>query len=315
MMRQKPLAARLRHKHPLLHSFVAQTELWLLCIPIIIWVLVFAYYPMYGLTMAFVKYVPGKEIWQSEWIGLQLFTRFLTGSDFPRLLRNTLVMSGLGITIGFVCPILFAFMINEIGRVRLKKVVQTASYLPHFISWVVAGAMVSTLLATDGVLNDLLMALGVVDKRISFLQKGEWYWGLYTIVNIWKGLGWSAIIYLSAMAGVDEELYQAGSLDGLGRFGMARHITLPAIMPTVIILWIMNVGYILSAGFDQHLIIGNNLTQKYWDVIDTYSYRYGVQNGFYSMGTAVSLMKSLVGFALVLTTNTIARRISDTSLF
>ncbi len=175
--------------------------------------------------------------------------------------------------------------------------------------------MVTQLLATDGVVNDFLVATGLSDSRISFLQKGEWYWGLYTIVNIWKGLGWSTIIYLSAMSGVDEELYQAGSIDGLGRWGLATRITLPSILPTIVLLWIMGVGNILSAGFDQHLIIGNPLTQKYWDVIDTYSYRYGVQQGYYSMGTAVSLMKSLVGFILVLVTNGIARKVSDVALF
>ena len=161
----------------------------------------------------------------------------------------------------------------------------------------------------------LLLAVGLIEEPISYLQKGEWYWGLYTVVNIWKSLGWSTIIYLSAMSGVDEELYQAGVIDGLGRLGLARHITLPTIIPTIVLLWIMNVGNILSAGFDQHLIIGNTITQRYWDVIDTYSYRYGVQQGYYSMGTAVSFMKALVGFVLVLVTNCIARRASDVALF
>ena len=161
----------------------------------------------------------------------------------------------------------------------------------------------------------MLIQLGVIDKALPFLNKGEWYWVLYTIVNIWKSLGWSAIIYLSAMSGVDEELYQAGAIDGLGRWGMARHITLPSILPTIVLLWIMNVGSILNAGLDQHLIIGNSLTQQYWDVIDTYTYRYGVQEGYYSMGTAVTLMKSLVGFALVYITNAISRKVSDVALF
>ncbi len=314
-MTAKAPAAVGAKRHPLLRSFRQQRELWLLCVPIIVWVAIFCYYPMYGLLMAFVNYIPGKEIWQCDFVGLKYFSKFVLGKEFPRLLRNTLAMSGLSITIGFACPILFAFMLNELGNMKVKKVVQTASYLPHFISWVVAGAMVTQLLATDGIVNDLLINTGLTDTRISFLQKGEWYWGLYTIVNIWKGLGWSSIIYLSAMSGVDEELYQAGSIDGLGRLGLAVHITLPTIVPTIVLLWIMGVGNILSAGFDQHLIIGNTLTQKYWDVIDTYSYRYGVQEGYYSMGTAVSLMKSLVGFVLVLVTNGIARRVSDVALF
>lgn len=286
-----------------------------MCVPILIWVGVFCYYPMYGLTMAFVDYQPGMQIWECNFVGLKYFIDFVTKPIFGQVLRNTLVMSILGQTIGFICPILFAFALNEIGNMKIKKVVQTASYLPHFISWVVAGSMITNLLSTDGTVNSFLLQFGLIDKSISFLNKGKWYWCIYTIINIWKGMGWSAIIYLSAMSGVDEELYQAGSIDGLGRWGLARHITLPSILPTIVLLWIMGIGNILSAGFDQHLIIGNPLTQKYWDVIDTYAYRYGVQQGFYSVGTAVSLLKSLVGFALVLITNGISRKVSDVALF
>jgi putative aldouronate transport system permease protein len=301
--------------HTLLHSFKSQREMWLLCIPIIAWAFLFCYYPMYGLTMAFVNYVPGREIWQCDWVGLKYFTQFVNNPVFGQLLRNTLTMSLLGITVGFVAPILFSFSLNEIGHFKTKKLIQTASYLPHFISWVVAGTMFKALLNSDGVVSDLMVSLGLFEKPTNILNKGEWYWGIYTLVNIWKGLGWSAIIYLSAMSGVDEELYQAGAIDGLGRWGMARHITLPSILPTIVLLWIMGVGGILNAGFDQHLIIGNPLTQKYWDVVDTYTYRYGVQEGFYSMATAVTLMKSVIGFALVLITNSISRKVSDVALF
>lgn len=314
-MREAKQPKRLQRRRTLIHSFKSQWEMWLLCVPIIIWALIFCYYPMYGLSMAFVNYVPGRDIWQCDWVGLKYFTSFLQNRVFLQLLRNTLVMSILGITVGFVAPILFAFSLNEIGGLRTKKFIQTASYLPHFISWVVAGAMFKSLLNSDGVVSDLLVSLGIFDKATNLLNKGEWYWVIITLINIWKGLGWSAIIYLSAMSSVDEELYQAGAIDGLGRLGMARHITFPAILPTIVLLWIMGVGGILNAGFDQHLIIGNPLTQKYWDVLDTYTYRYGVQEGFYSMATAVTLMKSVVGFALVVMTNSISRKVSDIALF
>ena len=302
-------------RHPFLTSLIEQREMWLLCVPIIAWVLLFCYYPMYGLLMAFVNYTPGKQIWECSFVGLKYFSQFINGNDFWRILRNTLAMSGLNITVGFIAPILFAFMLNELGNPKVKKLVQTASYLPHFISWVVAGTMVTTVLGTDGVVNDVLISLGSTKTRIQFLQKGEWYWWIITIVNIWKSLGWSAIIYLSAMAGVSEELCEAGAIDGMGRLGIAIHITLPAILPTIVLLWIMQVGNVLSAGFDQHLIIGNTITQRYWEVIDTYTYRYGVQNGYYSLGTAVSLMKSVIGFVLVLITNAIARKVGDVGLF
>ena len=302
-------------RHPFLTSLIEQREMWLLCVPIIAWVLLFCYYPMYGLLMAFVNYTPGTQIWECGFVGLKYFKQFINGNDFWRILRNTLAMSGLNITVGFIAPILFAFMLNELGNPKVKKLVQTASYLPHFISWVVAGTMVTTVLGTDGVVNDVLISLGSTKTRIQFLQKGEWYWWIITIVNIWKSLGWSAIIYLSAMAGVSEELCEAGAIDGMGRLGIAIHITLPAILPTIVLLWIMQVGNVLSAGFDQHLIIGNTITQRYWEVIDTYTYRYGVQNGYYSLGTAVSLMKSVIGFVLVLITNAIARKVGDVGLF
>ena len=302
-------------RHPFLTSLIEQREMWLLCVPIIAWVLLFCYYPMYGLLMAFVNYTPGKQIWECGFVGLKYFKQFINGNDFWRILRNTLAMSGLNITVGFIAPILFAFMLNELGNPKVKKLVQTASYLPHFISWVVAGTMVTTVLGTDGVVNDVLISLGSTKTRIQFLQKGEWYWWIITIVNIWKSLGWSAIIYLSAMAGVSEELCEAGAIDGMGRLGIAIHITLTAILPTIVLLWIMQVGNVLSAGFDQHLIIGNTITQRYWEVIDTYTYRYGVQNGYYSLGTAVSLMKSVIGFVLVLITNAIARKVGDVGLF
>ena len=302
-------------RHPFLTSLIEQREMWLLCVPIIAWVLLFCYYPMYGLLMAFVNYTPGKQIWECGFVGLKYFKQFINGNDFWRILRNTLAMSGLNITVGFIAPILFAFMLNELGNPKVKKLVQTASYLPHFISWVVAGTMVTTVLGTDGVVNDVLISLGSTKTRIQFLQKGEWYWWIITIVNIWKSLGWSAIIYLSAMAGVSEDLCEAGAIDGMGRLGIAIHITLPAILPTIVLLWIMQVGNVLSAGFDQHLIIGNTITQRYWEVIDTYTYRYGVQNGYYSLGTAVSLMKSVIGFVLVLITNAIARKVGDVGLF
>ena len=299
----------------LLRSLKTQRELWLLCIPIIIWVVVFAYYPMYGILMAFVDYIPGKEIFQCDFMGLTYFRQFLTNPSIALLLRNTLAMSSLSLTVGFATPIAFALMLNELGGRKAKKLIQTVSYLPHFISWVVAGSMVYMVLSSDGILNSLLIQFGFTESAVPFLTKGQYYWTTYTLVNIWKSMGWSSIIYLSAMSGVDEELYQAGAIDGLGRWGMVRHITLPSIAPTIMLLWILGIGNILNAGFDYHLIIGNDATRTYWDVIDTYAYRYGVQQGFYSMGTAVSLMKSLIGFLLVCATNYISKKMTDTSIF
>lgn len=298
----------------LLRSFRTQYELWLLSLPIIIWVLIFCYYPMYGITMAFVNYIPGKEIWQCEFVGLKWFIDFFSKPVFWQLLRNTLAMSILGIIFGFPAPIIFALLLNEVGNKNIKKFIQTVSYLPHFISWVVTASIVYLLLSNEGIVNTLLIQLGLTESPIPFLSKGEYYWAMFTVINIWKGVGWSSIIYLSAIAGIDEELYQAGAIDGLGRFGMARYITIPCIAPTIVVLWILNIGGILNAGFEQHLLLGNPMTQKYWDVIDTYVYRYGVQQGFYSMGTAVGLFKSVIGFSLVLITNRICKKYLELSI-
>jgi putative aldouronate transport system permease protein len=265
--------------------------------------------------MAFFNYTPGRDIFQSQFVGLAHFKRFISNPVFMQLLRNTLAMSSLGLTIGFSAPIIFSLMLTEIGHVRIKKLVQTISYLPHFISWVVAGSIVFLLLSSDGVINSLLINLDLTEQSIPFLTRGQYYWAVYTLANLWKSLGWSTIIYLSAIAGVDEELYQAGAIDGLGRLGMVRYITIPSILPTIVLLWILGIGGILNAGFEQHLILGNPMTQNYWDVLDTYSYRYGIQLGYYSMGTAVSLMKSIIGFSLVYMTNRISRRLLDLALF
>jgi len=299
----------------LLRNFRNQTELWLLSIPILFWVGLFCYYPMYGVLIAFFNYFPGKAIFASEFVGLAHFRSFITNRIFFQLLRNTLVMSLLGLSIGFISPIVFSLMLNEIGSKKVKRTIQTISYLPHFISWIAAGSMIYAFLSSDGLINDLGRRFGLIEQAIPFLATGKYYWTIFTIANIWKGIGWSSIIYLSAITGVDASLYESSSIDGAGRWGMMWHITLPSIRPTIVMLWILGIGGILNAGFDQHLVLGNPSTQAYWDVIDTYVYRYGIQNGNYSMATAVGLMKSVIGFTLVFFTNRMSRRILEISLF
>lgn len=218
-------------------------------------------------------------------------------------------------TIGFVMPIVFALLLNEIHHTVFKKAIQTISYLPYFISWVVVASILFTLLGTEGNINSILLHFGWISKPISFLNEKNYFWGILTSANIWKDLGWSAIIYISAIAGVDQELYQAGAVDGLGRFGKVWHITLPGIAPTIILLFIMNIGNILNAGFEQQLLIGNPLTKEVYENIDTYVYRYGVQIGRYSFATAVGLMKSVIGFALVMIANKISAKVTDMRLF
>jgi len=299
----------------LLRNFKSEKELWLLSIPILFWVGLFCYYPMYGVLIAFYNYVPGQAFFASEFVGLAHIKSFITNRMFFQLLRNTLVMSLLGTTIGGVAPIVFSLMLNEIGSKNVKRTIQTISYLPHFISWIAAGSMIYAFLSSDGLVNDLGKRFGLIENAIPFLATGRYYWAIFTIANIWKGIGWSSIIYLAAINSVDSSLYESCSIDGGGRWSMMWHITLPAIRPTIVMLLILSFGGILSAGFDQHLILGNPSTQAYWDVIDTYVYRYGIQQGNFSMATAVSLAKSVIGFALVYLTNRISRKVLDIALF
>lgn len=302
-------------KAGLMKSFRTQKQIWLICAIALVWVIVFCYVPMLGNVIAFFDYVPGKNILDCEFIGLKHWKDFFALPDMWRVFRNTLVISGLNMTVGFVAPIIFALLLNEIHQTVFKKVIQTISYLPYFISWVVVASILMTLLGTEGNINGILQSLGFIDKPISFLNEKNMFWGILTSANIWKDLGWSAIIYISAIAGVDQELYQAGSVDGLGRFGKVWHITLPGIAPTIILLFIMNIGNILNAGFEQQLLIGTPLTKEVYENIDTYVYRYGVQIGRYSFATAIGLMKSAIGFGLVIMANKISGKVADMRLF
>jgi len=291
-----------------------EKELWIIAAIALAWVLVFAYAPMYGIIYSFFEYYPGMTLAESKFVGLKHYKDFFSLPDVWLIIRNTLVISTLGLTIGFVSPIILALLINEI-RVRwFKRTIQTISYLPHFVSWIVVASIIFTLLGSEGFVNDVLLKLGWIERPLTILGEGSYFWALLTSANIWKGVGWSSIIYISAIAGVDQELYQAGAVDGLGRFGMAWHITLPGIRPTVLLLFILGIGSLLNAGFEQQLLLGTPKTREYHEVIDTYVYRYGIQMGRYSFATAVGFMSSVLGLFLVLLTNRISKKLTDMSI-
>ncbi|WP_313637995.1 ABC transporter permease subunit [Paenibacillus sp. FSL K6-0276] len=298
-----------------MRSLYRERQLWLISIPMIIWVLIFSYMPMYGILMAFVNYIPGNTILQSDWVGLTHFKMFFDSPDFSLVLRNTLAISGLSILFGFPAPIVLAILLNELNNKRFKKTIQTISYLPHFISWVVVASILFALLGNEGILNDVLMRWGIIDQPISYLGEGKYFWGIITSANLWKDVGWSTIIYLSAMAGVDSEMYDAGKVDGLNRFGLIWHITLPSIRSTIVLLWILGIGGILNAGFEQQLLIGNAQTREYYEVIDTYAYKYGIELGNYSYGAAIGLLKAIIGVTLVFGANRFSKKVLDTSIF
>jgi putative aldouronate transport system permease protein len=291
-----------------------ERQIWILAVPMLVWVAVFAYLPIYGLVIAFQNFVPGHGYLDGPWVGLANFMRFFSIPEFYNIMRNTVAISLLNMAVGLPGPIILALLFSELRSRRFKKIAQTISYIPYFISWVVIASILSTFLTTDGVINDVLLSLHVLEKPISFLGTGKYFWGILVSANLWKDVGFNTIIYLSAIAGVDSELYEAGRVDGLGRFGLIWHITLPGIRTTIVLLGILGLGGILNAGFEQQLLIGSPMTRQYYEVIDTYVYRYGVQLGNYSFGTAVGLMKSLLGVILVFSANRLSRKILDTSI-
>ena len=277
----------------------------------------FSYYPMYGAVLAFKDFSIRKGILGSPWADpwYKWFKYFFTSPDFSMVMRNTLGMSFLKILIGFPMPILFALLINEIHNRRFKRVVQSVSYLPHFISWVVITGLMHSMLSSDGIVNQVLIMLGLIKDPVLFLGQANLFWGLVTVLGIWKEIGWSSIIYLSAISGLDPEMYESAVLDGAGRIRQAVSITLPCLMPTIVMLFIMQLGYILSVGFEQQYFLQNPMNYKSAEVIDTYVFKMGLQNMKFSYSTAVGLFKSVTGLILVCLTNVITRKTLKMSIF
>ena len=310
----------LGHKNdPLTQSIMRQRYIWLLATPGIVLTFLFSYAPMSGIYMAFTNYAPTKngyftDLLQAPFVGAEWF-RYFFENDFNLVMRNTLITSVLTLIFSFPIPIAIAISLNEVRIKWLKKSIQTVSYLPYFISWVIAANIVITFLSADGVLNTFLQVLHITDKDVLFLQKGEYFWWINALANTWKGMGYNSIIYLAAISGINLEQYEAADVDGATRWQKIVHITLPALKPTILILLILAIGGILNTGFEQILLLQNNSILNFSDVLDTYAYRYGLQNGMYSYGTAVGLFKSVVSFILVITANKITRKVSDSSLF
>lgn len=279
-------------------------------IPGLLFVFVFNYIPMYGVLMAFQDYNIFKGMAGSEWVGLKHFKLFFSDARFFEIMRNTVVISGLKILIGFPAPIILALMLNEVRKMMFKRVVQTITYLPHFLSWVIVAGFATSILATEsGSLNILLEQLRLIDEPINFLSIGEYFWAIIISTNLWKSIGFASIVYIAAIAGVDPQLYEAASLDGASKFKQMYLITIPSIMPIIVIFFILEVGNLLSAGFEDLLLLGSNpILRPVSDVIDTYVYRVGISNSLYSYATAVGLFKAVISVILLTVANQIARR-------
>lgn len=296
-------------------SISREGELWLIAAAALAYLFLFSYLPMLGNYIGFIKYQPGRPILGAQFVGLKYFRDFFALPDVWNVIRNTLVMGGLNITVGFAAPIVLALLFNELAHRGFKRVVQTISYMPHFVSWVVVASIAFTLLSSEGVVNEMLRRFGLVDSPVNFLNNGQTYWFMITCLNIWKGIGWGSIIYISAITGIDQELYEAGAMDGLGRFGMVWHITLPGISTTIAMLFILGAANIINGGFEQHLLLGTPITRDYYETIDVYVYRYGIEMGRQSFATAVGFLKGIVSVLLLLLTNGVVKKLTDMSIF
>lgn len=290
----------------------------------VVWMLVFNYAPMYGIITGFKKnYKITEKLFSLKFLstpwadnyGFQHFIAFLHDPEFANILMNTLGLSVLKLAIGFPLPIIFALLLNEVRHQKFKRYVQTISYLPHFLSWVILGGILTTWLSDTGFINDLLVRLGFLKEGITYLAYPEYFWGIVIVSDIWKELGWSAIIYLAAIAGIDQELYEAARVDGAGRFRQMISITLPCIKGTVTILLILAVGGLLNSNFDQIFVLWNPLNAPRSNVLDIYVFNVAMRSMRFSYATAIGFFKSIFAFVLLYTTNQLTRRINDVSLF
>ena len=282
--------------------------------PLFALVIVFSYFPLWGWAMAFVKYRPGVSIFSSVFVGLDYFKKiFEMGSDFPLVFRNTLVMGLMGL-VGIPLAVVLALMLNECRFMPFNRIVQTATSLPNFISMVIVYSVFFKFLSVeDGLLNVLLVKLNILSQPIDFLASENMVWPLQTFVGIWKGVGWTAIIFISAIASIEQELYEAAVVDGAGRFQKIWHITIPGIMPTFMIMMILSIGYLLSSGFEQYYLFYNGMVAKTIEVIDTYVYRIGIAQGNYSYATAIGISKTVISVALLMGANFLAKKTTDRS--
>jgi putative aldouronate transport system permease protein len=291
-----------------------QRYLLLFVLPLIVSIIIFSYLPMGGLIIAFKDYKLSKGFLGSEWVGFKYFKQFFDSPIFFNILRNTVVISLLNTFIGFPAPIVFALFLNEIRSKRYLKTIQTISYLPHFLSWVVVMALFTKILSPHGgIINILLGQLGI--SEIAFFRKPEWMWPIAVTTQLWKGIGWGAIIYMAVLAGIDQEQYEAAHIDGAKRLQRIWYISLPGLKSTAIVLFILNIGSILTSNFDQLYLMCNDNTLSTAEVIDTYVYRRAMFNLEYSFATAVGVFKSVISLLIMIMVNKLFRVIAHESLF
>lgn len=288
--------------------------IYLLALPVIAYYIIFCYWPMFGLVIAFKQYELGKGIFDSKWVGLKYFMEFFKSRNCLRLIGNTLGISLYDLIAGFPAPIIFALLLNEIRSSKFKRTVQTITYLPHFISLVVLCGMITDFFAAEGIITKILMKFG--GSQINYLGAPKYFKTIYVTTNIWQGIGWGSIIYLAALSGISPELYEAATVDGAGRFRQLLAVTLPGIAPTIVIMLILRMGQLMSVGFEKIILLYNPGTYETADVISSFVYRRGIgESAQYSFSSAVGMFQSVINLVLLLGANFLSKRFSGNSLF
>ena len=289
-------------------------QIWVFIIPTIVYYVIFAYMPMYGAQIAFKDFIPLKGIEGSPWVGFKHFIRFFQSPFFGEIMGNTIILSLYSICVGFPLPIVFALLINYQRNQKFKKIVQTVSYAPHFISTVVMVGMLLLMLSpSTGIVNLAIESLG--GKRINFMGEAKMFRHIYVWSGVWQNMGYNAIIYIGALTAINPELHEAAMVDGATIWKRIWHIDIPGILPTIIILLIMQTGSLLSVGFEKTYLMQNNINSKYSEVISTYVYKQGLSRAQFSYGSAIGLFNSVVNFAILATVNTISSKVGSSSLF
>ncbi|NOU91667.1 ABC transporter permease subunit [Paenibacillus sp. LMG 31456] len=308
-----PVSAKSRFKK--LKKMGENWQLYSLLLIPFVYVIVFHYIPMTGLVIAFKNYNVVQGVFNSKWVGLAHFERFFNSYDFWNVLKNTLTLSVYNLVVGFPAPIILALCINYLPSKRFKKLLQMTTYAPHFISIVVIAGIIVQLLSREGLVNNMLVALG--GERINFLGTPEFFKSIYVFSGVWQQAGWGSIIYLAALSGIDPQLHEAARMDGANKLRRIWHIDIPGILPTIVILLIMDVGRIMNIGFQKVLLLQNPLNVSTSEVIDTYVYKVGIISGMpnFSYAAAIGLFKSIIGVILIIAVNRIARKVNDTSLW
>lgn len=306
-----------------LKTFKKQLPLQIFVLAGIVYLFIFNFIPMFGIIMGFKDYdiVMGvKGIFTSEWVGLKYFKEFISDYNFPSLIKNTVGISLLKLVFTFPLPILFAIMLSEIRSVKFKKLIQTCSYLPHFISWVIISGISFQFLSSSGIINTLFMHMGLIDKPIGFLTDASKYWGFAVFSDVWKEMGWWTIVFLAAIVGVSQDLFEAAQIDGAGRLQRIWHITLPCIKPTIVVVLILALGNLFGGGlsgsnFEQSYLMGNSMNKESSQIIQTYVFQVGLAQGRYAYATAVGLIQSVISLILIFSSNFFSKKVSGTGLF